>query len=74
SDAALAADSVAPEPSSLKAEWDRLVAETLGEATLKKPFDGYMHRGGKRGIHTEHLGYVLAEMQFLQRAYPGATW
>ena len=31
-------------------------------------------RGGKRGIHTEHLGYLLAEMQFLQRAYPGATW
>jgi ring-1,2-phenylacetyl-CoA epoxidase subunit PaaC len=38
------------------------------------PADGYMHTGGKRGIHTEHLGYILADMQFLQRAYPGATW
>lgn len=74
SDAALAAAGVAPEPSSLKAEWDKLVAETLSGATLKKPTDGYMQGGGRRGIHTEHLGYVLAEMQFLQRAYPGATW
>ncbi|WP_034855629.1 1,2-phenylacetyl-CoA epoxidase subunit PaaC [Sinorhizobium sojae] len=73
-DAALAAASVAPEPSSIKAEWHSLVAETLSEATLKKPADGYMHKGGRRGIHTEHLGYVLAELQFLQRAYPGATW
>lgn len=40
----------------------------------KKPEDRYMHKGGKRGLHTEHLGYVLAEMQFLQRAYPGASW
>lgn len=73
-DAALAAAGVAPEPQSLKTEWDELVAETLSEATLKKPTDGYMQGGGKRGIHTEHLGYVLPEMQFLQRAYPHATW
>ncbi|WP_026620810.1 ring-1,2-phenylacetyl-CoA epoxidase subunit PaaC (plasmid) [Ensifer sp. WSM1721] len=74
SDAALAAADVAPEPQSLRSEWDALVAETLSEATLKKPADGYMHKGGKRGIHTEHLGYILADLQFLQRAYPGATW
>ncbi|PDT81571.1 1,2-phenylacetyl-CoA epoxidase subunit PaaC [Sinorhizobium sp. BJ1] len=74
SDATLAAADVAPEPQSLKAEWDALVAETLSEATLKKPADGYMHKGGKRGLHTEHLGYILAELQFLQRAYPGANW
>ncbi|TCN32639.1 1,2-phenylacetyl-CoA epoxidase subunit PaaC [Sinorhizobium americanum] len=74
SDVALVAAGVAPAPASLKAEWDALVAETLSEATLKKPAEGYMHKGGKRGIHTEHLGYVLAELQFLQRAYPGATW
>ena len=38
------------------------------------PPPGWAQRGGKRGLHTEHLGYLLAEMQFLQRAYPGATW
>ncbi|MBP2233606.1 ring-1,2-phenylacetyl-CoA epoxidase subunit PaaC [Sinorhizobium kostiense] len=73
-DTALSAAGVAPEPQSLKAEWDELVAETLSEATLRKPTDGYMHGGGRRGMHSEHLGFVLAEMQFLQRAYPGATW
>jgi ring-1,2-phenylacetyl-CoA epoxidase subunit PaaC len=73
-DAALAADGVAPEPASLKSGWDAIVAETLAEATLAKPADGYMQKGGKRGVHTEHLGFILSEMQFLQRAYPGATW
>ncbi len=58
----------------MKAEWHALAAETLRAATLEKPEDRYMHKGGKRGLHTEHLGYVLAEMQFLQRAYPGASW
>ncbi|AEG55879.1 1,2-phenylacetyl-CoA epoxidase subunit PaaC [Sinorhizobium meliloti] len=73
-DLVLAAAGVAPEPESLKAEWEALAAETLRAATLEKPVDRYMHKGGKRGLHTEHLGYVLAEMQFLQRAYPGASW
>jgi len=74
SDAELAAARIAPEPASLKNGWDALVTEALAEATLKKAADGYMHKGGKRGVHTEHLGYILAELQFLQRAYPGATW
>jgi ring-1,2-phenylacetyl-CoA epoxidase subunit PaaC len=74
SDAALVAVGVAPEPASLKNEWDALVADALSEATLKKPAEGYMHKGGRRGVHTEHLGHILAELQFLQRAYPGATW
>ncbi|MFQ6184214.1 1,2-phenylacetyl-CoA epoxidase subunit PaaC [Sinorhizobium meliloti] len=73
-DLALAAAGVAPEPESLRADWEALAAETLRAATLEKPEDRYMHGGGKRGLHTEHLGYVLAEMQFLQRAYPGASW
>jgi ring-1,2-phenylacetyl-CoA epoxidase subunit PaaC len=74
SDAALATAGVAPEPASLKAGWDEIVVETLAEATLRKPADGYMQKGGKSGIHTEHFGFVLAELQFLQRAYPGASW
>ena len=58
----------------LRDPWLGHVQSTLGEATLTAPQGGWMQRGGKRGIHSEHLGYVLAEMQFLQRAYPGATW
>ncbi|WP_349960729.1 1,2-phenylacetyl-CoA epoxidase subunit PaaC [Rhizobium sp. ZPR3] len=73
-DEALAQAGVIPEPQSLKSGWDEIVSETLAEATLKQPADGYMHKGGRRGVHTEHLGYILAELQFLQRAYPGATW
>ena len=46
----------------------------LTEATLTIPEGSFAHKGGKRGVHTEHLGYILADMQFLQRAYPGATW
>ena len=74
SDAALAQAEVIPEPQSLKPGWDEIVSDALAEATLERPADGYMHKGGRRGVHTEHLGYLLAEMQFLQRAYPGATW
>ena len=64
--------------SSLKAAWDKTVAAVLDEATLAAPAEAWQHGvktpGGKKGIHTEHLGYILAEMQFLQRAYPGARW
>ncbi|MFK0161099.1 1,2-phenylacetyl-CoA epoxidase subunit PaaC [Rhizobium sp. NPDC090279] len=74
SDTALAQAGIIPEPQSLKSGWDEIVSDTLTEATLKRPADGYMHKGGLRGVHTEHLGYILTELQFLQRAYPGATW
>ncbi|MBI3238370.1 MAG: phenylacetate-CoA oxygenase subunit PaaC [Flavobacteriia bacterium] len=50
------------------------VATVLKEATIQVPEDGYMHTGSRNGIHTEHLGHILAEMQYLQRAYPDATW
>jgi ring-1,2-phenylacetyl-CoA epoxidase subunit PaaC len=73
-DAAMAQAGIAPLPSSLKADWARTVTEVLAEATLAHPGEGFLHKGGKRGIHTEHLGFILAEMQFLQRAYPGAVW
>jgi ring-1,2-phenylacetyl-CoA epoxidase subunit PaaC len=73
-DEQLAGAGVAPDPASLKPRWDRLVRETLSTATLTVPSGTYVHKGGKRGVHTEHLGYILAEMQFLQRAYPGASW
>jgi ring-1,2-phenylacetyl-CoA epoxidase subunit PaaC len=73
-DEAMSAAGIAPALEDLRAEWDAHVSRTLAEATLSQPEAGYLQKGGKRGVHTEHLGYLLAEMQFLQRAYPGATW
>ena len=58
----------------LRAEWDKAVDAVLAEATLARPADGWMQSGGRCGRHSEHLGYILAELQFLQRAYPDAKW
>lgn len=70
----LAAAGLAVDRAALRGTWDATVNEVLRRATLERPKDGYMQAGGRRGVHTEHLGYILADMQFLQRAYPGATW
>ncbi|MCG2616115.1 phenylacetate-CoA oxygenase subunit PaaC [Terrimonas sp. NA20] len=64
----------APDPGSLKDAWMEKTAEIFHAATLDLPGNVFMHTGGKEGNHTEHIGFVLAEMQFLQRAYPGAEW
>lgn len=61
-------------PESLKRLWDEKVTHIFDEATLPVPGNVYMHTGGKQGRHTEHLGYILAELQYMQRAYPGSTW
>lgn len=74
-DDAMAEAGIAPRLSDIQTRWEAIVTETLDEATLTRParrFD--VHTGGKQGRHTEHLGFILAEMQFLQRAYPGAEW
>lgn len=73
-DAAVAASGIAPSPADLRAAWETTIRDVLGEATLRVPESSFAHKGGKRGVHTEHLGFILAEMQFLQRAYPGASW
>jgi ring-1,2-phenylacetyl-CoA epoxidase subunit PaaC len=74
-DEAMVAQGVAPAADSLRAAFLEHVAEIFAEATLTMPpADAWMQRGGKQGRHSEHLGYILAEMQFLQRAYPGAEW
>ena len=65
---------MAPLPSSLHAGWDAEINACLQEAGLRAPEDHYAQKGGKSGVHTEHLGHLLAEMQFLQRAYPGNEW
>lgn len=74
-DDAVAEAGIAPKASALRIAWEALVAETLDEAQLTRPeARADAQQGGKTGRHTEHLGYLLAEMQFLQRAYPGAEW
>ena len=65
---------IAVDNKSLKTQWNEIVNNTLKKAKLNRPDDGYMATGGKKGIHTEHLGFLLAEMQFLPRAYPDAKW
>jgi len=61
-------------PSDLKPRWLEFVTDILNQATLRVPSDDWMQTGGKTGVHTEYLGYILAEMQFLPRAYPEAKW
>ncbi|MFK7837609.1 MAG: 1,2-phenylacetyl-CoA epoxidase subunit PaaC [Sulfitobacter sp.] len=74
-DAAMVAANIAPDPASLRPAFDAVLADVLAEATLTKPEDDFAHKGGKTGTrHTEHLGHMLTQMQWLQRAYPDATW
>lgn len=54
--------------------WEERVDKILAEAKLTKPNQKYFQRGGKKGKHTEHLGFILAQMQWMQRAYPGLEW
>ncbi len=65
---------IAPNIQSLKPEWQRQTNQVLDEATLEMPEIGHAMSGGRQGLHSEQLGYLLAEMQFLQRAYPGVSW
>ena len=58
----------------LEPGWIEAVHRVLKQAKLEVPAGGWSIGGGRDGMHTEHLGYLLAEMQFLQRAYPGLQW
>jgi ring-1,2-phenylacetyl-CoA epoxidase subunit PaaC len=73
-DVEMARAGVAPVLAELAPRWSARVDEVFREATLKRPPDTPYTWHGKRGVHSEHLGYLLAEMQFLHRAYPGAAW
>ena len=71
--AAIAAG-IGVDPNALKSDWDTIVDAALAEATLQRPpLGGYVPEG-KEGIHSEHLGYLLAEMQSLARAHPNGVW
>ncbi|WP_447872148.1 1,2-phenylacetyl-CoA epoxidase subunit PaaC [Serratia fonticola] len=65
---------IAVDPRQLQAPWQAMVSDTLQQATLALPTEQAFRHGGKQGRHTEHLGPMLAEMQFLPRAYPNCSW
>ena len=71
---AMAADGIAPDPATLRGAWERTIAEIFAEAMLEVPETPWPQTGGRRGLHGEDLGYLLAEMQQVQRQMPGLTW
>ena len=73
-EAALIEHGIVPDLNAIRLEWERTVNEVLEEATLNIPQTGWEQKGGRVGYHSEHLGYILAELQYRQRAYPGMTW
>ncbi|MDJ1158105.1 phenylacetate-CoA oxygenase subunit PaaC [Chelatococcus sp. SYSU_G07232] len=73
-DRAVIADGIGIDPETLRVPWRRTVAHVLAEAGLEVPKEGFMRNGGRIGRHSEHLGHLLAEMQYLQRSMPGENW
>lgn len=73
-DEEMAEAGIGPDLAALAAPWRDSVAAVLADATIALPSDDFAQRGGRQGRHTEHLGHLLTEMQFLQRAYPDAKW
>ncbi len=73
-DTACALQGLAPAAASLAPAWRASVEAVLARATLVPPDDTGHQRGGRLGVHSEHLGHLLTELQFVQRAYPGAQW
>ena len=70
----VASENVGIDPSSLKKQWEAKVKEVFSEATLPYPKTVSMKAGGKKGDHSEHLSTILADLQFMQRAYPNSEW
>lgn len=73
-DTALQAEGIVPALAPIKAEWEKTVHAVLEEATLSTPQNGWIQKGGRIGLHSENLGYILAELQYMQRAYPNMKW
>lgn len=71
---ALAADGTLPLPSTLKEGWIADMAFVMGKAQLEMPDLSFAHTGGRNGVHTEEMGHLLAELQYMQRTYPGMEW
>lgn len=73
-DVAVQAAGITMDMAGIKSRWDAIVDDVLARATLTRPADGPMQKGGRHGRHTEHIGHLLATMQSVARAHPGATW
>ena len=71
---ALVEQGMVPSSDSIKPSWEKTVNEVLAEATLTIPENNWKFEGGRHGKHSEHLGYILAELQYMQRAYPNMEW
>lgn len=63
-----------PAMSEIKEQWSKTVSSVLEEATLVIPTNNWQFEGGRRGIHSEHFGYLLSDLQYMQRAYPNMKW
>lgn len=73
-DEAMVAEGVGVDVTKLKGAYYEEVNSVLEEATLSVPESKYFQKGGKQGVHTEHMGYLLAELQYMQRTYPNMEW
>ena len=73
-DVLLIKEGIVPDLNKIQSKWERHVKGVFAEATIEYPATTFHQRGSRKGIHTEHLGYILAEMQYLHRAYPDAKW
>jgi ring-1,2-phenylacetyl-CoA epoxidase subunit PaaC len=65
---------IVPSLNEIQLEWNATVNAVLSEATLTIPTNNWKQEGGRKGLHSEHLGYILAELQYMQRAYPNMQW
>ncbi|HEU4719572.1 MAG TPA: 1,2-phenylacetyl-CoA epoxidase subunit PaaC [Bacteroidia bacterium] len=75
SDAELVKNGIIPDVAALKSKWNEMIADVLERATLKMPdANAWQMEGSRTGRHTEHLGYIIAELQYVTRAYPGNKW
>jgi ring-1,2-phenylacetyl-CoA epoxidase subunit PaaC len=73
-DKVMVSEGIGVDVTSLKEEYYAIVSKILEEATLKTPESKWFQKGGKEGIHTEHLGYLLSDLQYMQRTYPNMEW
>ncbi len=73
-EAELENNGIIPNYAEVELEWRKTVNSVLEEATLQVPTNNWKQEGGRKGMHSEHLGYILAEMQYMQRSYPNMEW
>jgi len=73
-DKAMVEEGIGVDVTNLKEAYYKKVSEVLTEATLSVPEEKYFQKGGKQGIHTEHMGFILADLQYMQRTYPNLKW